>query len=100
MAKTERIKPKKPYPSFPFTAHPNGQWCKKIRGRVHFFGVWAEPEVAVERYHALAVDLHADRTPRVSTLSHAGPTVKDACNSFLGWQKDKLDTSEIGGALV
>lgn len=30
-------KPSKPYPSFPLTAHLNGQWCKKIRGRVHFF---------------------------------------------------------------
>jgi integrase len=96
MARNRRLKPKKPYPSFPLTAHPNGQWCKKIRGRVHFFGVWAEPEAALQRYHALAADLHTGRTPRASTLSHAGPTVKDACNSFLGWQKDKLDTGEIG----
>ena len=33
-----RRKPRKPYSSFPLTAHNNGQWCKKIRGRVHFFG--------------------------------------------------------------
>jgi hypothetical protein len=96
MAKTQRSKPKKPYPSFPLTPHPNGQWCKKIRGRVHFFGVWVDPEAALQQYHSLAADLHAGRTPSTSTLSHAGPTVKDACNSFLGWQKDKLDTGEIG----
>jgi hypothetical protein len=81
MASVPHIKPQKPYPSFPLTAHPNGQWCKKIRGRVHFFGVWANPEAALDRYHAVAADLHAGRTPRVSTLSHSGLTVKDVCSS-------------------
>ncbi len=95
-AKTPREKPKKPHPSFPLTAHPNGQRCKKLRGRLHVLGVWANPEAALDRYRALAADLHAGRAPRLSTLSHGGPTVKDICNSFLGWQKDKLDTGEIG----
>ncbi|MFA5864727.1 MAG: hypothetical protein WC975_08565 [Phycisphaerae bacterium] len=45
-----KTKPIKPYPTFPLTTHPNGQWCKKIRGKIHFFGVWADPEAA---------DLHA-----------------------------------------
>ena len=96
MAKTRRVKPKKPYPSFPLTTHPNGQWCKKTRGRVQSFGVRADPEAALDQYHPLAADLHAGRTPRASTLLHSGPTVKDVCNSFLGWQKVKLDTGEIG----
>jgi hypothetical protein len=36
-----------PRASFPLTAHPNGQWCKKIRGKVHFFGVWLDPDAAL-----------------------------------------------------
>ena len=58
--------------------------------------MWADPEAALDQYHPLAADLHAGRTPRASTLLHSGPTVKDVCNSFLGWQKVKLDTGEIG----
>jgi hypothetical protein len=33
MTRTKTQTPPKPYPEFPLTAHPNGQWCKKIRGK-------------------------------------------------------------------
>ena len=36
--KRKQAKPKKSYPSFPLTAHNNGQWCKKIRGKIHLLG--------------------------------------------------------------
>lgn len=91
-----KAKPHKPYPSFPLTAHANGQWCKKIRGKVHSFGVWADPEAAVQRYPTVAADLHAGRQPRTPTVSGAALTVKEACNHFLGWQKEKHDAGEMG----
>jgi hypothetical protein len=59
-----RKKPRKPYPTFPLTAHPNGQWCKRIRGKVHFFGVWGDPKTAMENYTRAAPDLHAGRRPQ------------------------------------
>ena len=31
-------KPAKPYAEYPLTAHPAGYWCKKIRGKIHYFG--------------------------------------------------------------
>lgn len=52
-------KSKKPKGS-PFTLHPNGQWVKKIRGRLHYFG--KDHAEALTRYHTAAVDLHAGRS--------------------------------------
>ena len=60
-----RHKPVKPNPSFPLTPHNNGQWCKKIRGKVHFFGVWGDQQAALDNYLRQAADLHAGRAPAV-----------------------------------
>ncbi|HEY8747267.1 MAG TPA: tyrosine-type recombinase/integrase [Tepidisphaeraceae bacterium] len=35
-------KPEKPYPDFPLTPHPNGQWVKKVKGDLFYFGRWKE----------------------------------------------------------
>jgi hypothetical protein len=43
----------KPYPAFPLTRHPSGQFCKKIRGKLFYFGSVADSEAALERYHRL-----------------------------------------------
>ncbi|HUT01440.1 MAG TPA: tyrosine-type recombinase/integrase [Thermoguttaceae bacterium] len=91
-----REKPAKPYPSFPLTAHNNGQWCKKIRGRIHFFGVWEDPQTALDSYFRQAADLHAGRQPRPSTLSADALTVKDVCNEYLTHQFRKVEAGEIG----
>ncbi len=83
----KRPKPSKPYPTFPLTPHPNGQWCKKIRGRVHFFGVWEDPKAALDKYTQQAGDLHAGRKPRAD---HAGgSTLKGIANTYLATQFEK-----------
>ena len=96
MARTTKDKPRKPYPSYPLTAHPNGQWCKKVKGKLYFFGVWADPDGALQRYHAQAADLHPGRRPRAITVSAAGLTIKDGPNEFLNWQFAKADAGDIG----
>jgi len=95
MAGTRKTKPKKPYPSFPLTPHANGQWAKKTRGKLHYFGHRADPEAALTRYHSEAADLHPDRQPQLTTVAGDGLTVKDVCNEYLDWQEGKMEAGEI-----
>ena len=43
-------KPKKPKKDWPLFPHNNGQWAKKVLQKIHFFGVWADPQKALERW--------------------------------------------------
>jgi integrase len=90
-----RHKPAKPTPSFPLTPHNNGQWCKKIRGKIHFFGIWEDPQSALNNYLRIAADLHAGRQPSPMNLHAGGLAVKDACNYYLNYQFQKTQTNEI-----
>ena len=94
LARRHRHKPAKPSPSFPLTPHNNGQWCKKIRGKLYFFGVWKYPQAAHDKYLRVAADLHAGRQPR-TTVSAEGASVKEVCNHYLTFQAQKLDAGEI-----
>jgi hypothetical protein len=53
-------KPSQPYAKLPLTPHPAGYWCKKIRGKIHYFGKWADPDGALSAYLLVETDLHAD----------------------------------------
>lgn len=57
-------KPAKPCPAFPLYAHAARYWAKKIRGKVHYFGLWAYPDAALDKYLAEKDALHAGRKPR------------------------------------
>jgi hypothetical protein len=43
-------KPAKPYPECPLTAHPARQWCKKIHGKLQYFGPWSDPGGALKKH--------------------------------------------------
>jgi integrase len=85
-------KPAKPYPEFPLTAHPAGYWCKKIRGKLHYFGPWSDPDGALNKYLEQKDDLHAGRTPRPDP---GALTAKDAANAFLNAKKTLVDAGEL-----
>src|SRR5258707_15642015 len=85
-------KPNKPYPEFPLTAHPAGYWCKKIRGKMHYFGPWSDPDAALAKYLEQKDALHAGRKIRPDANA---PTVKDVANAFLNHKRALLDSGEL-----
>ncbi len=85
-------KPAKPHKDFPLTPHPTGRWCKKVRGKVLFFGKWDDPQGALARWLDQKDDLLAGRTPRNKT---AGLTLLELCNRFLTAKKHQVETREL-----
>jgi len=85
-------KPTKPHPDFPLYAHASGRWAKKVRGKVHYFGPWNDPQGALERWLSEKDDLLAGRTPRVQGN---GLTVAELCNRFLTHKRLLVDSGEL-----
>ena len=88
------VKSPKPYPGFPLTPHPSGRWCKKIRGRLHYFGKLAEPEAALERFNLAWPYLKDGRAVRPLDSTDVY-TLRMLCNEFLTNKKNKLDAGEL-----
>jgi integrase len=86
------VKPAKPHPDFPLTPHNNGRWVKKIRGKLHYFGRWDNPQAALDEYLAAKDDLLAGRPPRPNA---GGFAVRDLVNAFLTAQKLRMHSGAI-----
>src|SRR5262245_58468856 len=85
------LKPSKPYPDFPLFPHAAGVWAKKIRGKLHYFGPWADPDGALAKYLEQKDALHAGRKPREET---EGVMVKELCNQFLNAKQALVESGE------
>jgi hypothetical protein len=88
------VKPEKPRPDFPLFPHACGQWAKKIKGRMHYFGVWSDPAASEALYGKQAADLHAGRKPRAMAAADQW-TVKAVVNAFLVSKRALVDSGEL-----
>jgi hypothetical protein len=73
-------------------AHAAGVWAKKIRGKMHYFGPWLDPDGALDAYDKVKDALHAGRKPREATDSI---TIEDVCNCFLHVKQALVDAAEL-----
>lgn len=85
---------KKPYRSFPLTPHRNGQFCKKIRGKLYYFGTVADPEQALANYHRHCEGLHAGHVNHVPKRAGA-ITLRELANAFLNAAAARRDADRL-----
>ncbi len=86
MADSSTTKLGKPYQEFPMFPHATGQWPKKIKGKMWYFGTWEDPDAALVRYNEWIHEIHVGRDPRrmgVAQVYSDTLTVSDLCNLFL-----------------
>jgi integrase len=93
---TRPPRPAKPRPDFPLFPHANGRWAKKVRGRLHYFGKWADDpkgDAAALLWLDQRDALLAGRTPRIS--GGDGLTVHQLCNRFCEAKERQRDAGDI-----
>jgi len=93
--KRRPIKVPKPRADFPLFCHATGRWCKKVRGKLVYFGKAADDpkgEVALQLWLDQRDDLLAGRTPRAK---RGGLTVADLANAFLSHKQRQLNAGEL-----
>ena len=91
-------KPDKPYAGFPLFAHQgSGQWAKKIRRKLEYFGSWhndRDGTTALQVFNREWPYLKDGRTAPPVDVSE-GCTLRKLCNAFLRSKEAKQDAGEL-----
>ena len=80
---------KKRSDKFPLTLHTIGQYCKKIKGKIYYFG--KNKKQAHERYLKYAAFLLSG-TPKINNDIFS---IKELCNLYLEHQESRVEIGEI-----
>jgi len=72
---------------FPLTLHPSGQYCKKIKGHIYYFG--SDRKQALERYLDQAIFLHGYNNTLLKS-TNGNMALKEICDLYLKYQHTKL----------
>lgn len=86
-------KPSKPHPDFPLFPHATKRWAKKVRGGMHYFGPWNDPDAALAKWLEQKDELLAGRTPRAK--GDGGLQLKDLANRFISAQDDRVASDDL-----
>lgn len=77
---------------FPLTLHPTGQYCKKIKGKLYYFG--SDKQRALERYLEQAFFLHAGKGAK-NKSAYDNLSLKTLCNLYIDHQESRSAIGEI-----
>ncbi len=88
---TRGPKPAKPHPDFPLFPHATGRWAKKVRGKLHYFGPWRDPQGALESWLLQKDFLLAGKAPPPPDALE----IRDVCNAFLAAKERALKSGEL-----
>lgn len=84
----------KPYDSFPLFAHGSGRWCKKIKGRFHYFGKVSDGwQAALDQYEYEIPYLLQGKTP--PPRDQQALDVDHLVNGYLEHQDNRVKTGEL-----
>jgi integrase len=76
----------------PLWKNPNGQWCKKVKGKVWYFGT--DLTAALERWNVEGPDILAGRKPR-ARRDDSAISILQLVNRFLTSKKLQRDAGEL-----
>jgi integrase len=94
----KRKKHKKPYDGFPLSAHNgSGQWCKRHRGKIYYFGVLDYWRAALDKYDAEWPDIIQGRTVRIDAATEEY-SIGDVCNRFMTSRLERMDNGELASS--
>ena len=77
---------------FPLTRHPTGQYCKKIKGKMYYFG--SDKKEALQRYIDQAAYLHGSNQNSQKPVNDS-MTLNQLCDMFLKYQFDRVKANTI-----
>ena len=77
---------------FPLTLHPTGQYCKRVNGKLYYFG--SDKNYALERYLSQASYLHGNKE-QIQKKSDGDMTLKELCNLYLQYQYLKVQANSL-----
>lgn len=90
-------KPAKPRPDFPLFAHDSGQWAKKIKKRLVYFGSWRQDPTGTAALDTFELEWpylkKGETPPPVGDVDAF--TIRDLCNKFLVSKERKLESGEL-----
>ena len=92
----KNIKRKTRSDKFPLTFHSSGQYCKKIRGKIYYFG--SNKKDAIQKYLDQATYLHGCQEDVQQRSTDDNMTLKQLCDIYLKYQFSKVQANALTAA--